>query len=129
MILNEQQTMIRDMARQFAQERLAPNAARWDRESHFPMAEIREMGRLGLMGMNVPPEWGGAGADYVSTALALEEIAAGDAGTSTVMSGHNSVGCMPVATFGNDDQKERFLRPMAEGRMISAFLLTEAHGG
>lgn len=67
--------------------------------------------------------------DYVSTALALEEIAAGDAGTSTVVSGHNSVGCMPVATFGNDDQKKRFLRPMAEGRMISAFLLTEAHGG
>jgi len=129
MILNEQQTMIRDMARQFAQERLAPNAARWDRESHFPMDEIREMGRLGLMGINVPAEWGGAGADYVSTALALEEIAAGDAGTSTVISGHNSVGCMPVATFGNDDQKERFLRPMAEGRMISAFLLTEAHGG
>jgi len=129
MILNEQQTMIRDMARQFAQERLAPNAARWDRESHFPMDEIREMGRLGLMGINVPVEWGGAGADYVSTALALEEIAAGDAGTSTVISGHNSVGCMPVATFGNDDQKERFLRPMAEGRMISAFLLTEAHGG
>lgn len=129
MILNEQQTMIRDMARQFAQERLAPNAARWDRDSHFPMEEIREMGRLGLMGINVPVEWGGAGADYVSTALALEEIAAGDAGTSTVMSGHNSVGCMPVATFGNDDQKERFLRPMAEGRMISAFLLTEAHGG
>ena len=66
MILNEQQTMIRDMARQFAQERLAPNAARWDREHHFPMEEIREMGRLGLMGINVPVEWGGAGADYVA---------------------------------------------------------------
>jgi alkylation response protein AidB-like acyl-CoA dehydrogenase len=129
MILNEQQTMIRDMARQFAQERLAPNAAKWDRESHFPAEEIREMGRLGLMGMNVPAEWGGAGADYVSTSLALEEIAAGDAATATVMSGHNSVGCMPIASFGNDEQKERFLRPMAEGRMLSAFLLTEAHGG
>lgn len=129
MILTEQQQMIRDMARRFAQERLAPNAARWDRDKHFPMAEIREMGRLGLLGMNVAPEWGGAGADYVSTALALEEIAAGDAGTATVMSGHNSVGCMPIATFGNDDQKQRFLRPMAEGRMLCAFLLTEAHGG
>lgn len=129
MILTEQQTMIRDMARDFARERLAPNAARWDREAHFPMAELRDMGKLGLLGMNVPPEWGGAGADYVSTALALEEIAAGDAATSTVMSGHNSVGCMPVATFGNDDQKKRYLRPMAEGRMLSAFLLTEAHGG
>jgi alkylation response protein AidB-like acyl-CoA dehydrogenase len=129
MILNEQQSMIRDMARQFARERLAPNAARWDREAHFPMQELRDMGALGLLGMNVPAEWGGAGADYVSTALALEEIAAGDAATSTVMSGHNSVGCMPVAKFGNDDQKKRFLRPMAEGRMLSAFLLTEAHGG
>jgi alkylation response protein AidB-like acyl-CoA dehydrogenase len=129
MILNEQQTMIRDMARQFAQERLAPHAAAWDRDCHFPAEEIRQMGRLGLMGMNVPVEWGGAGADYVSTSLALEEIAAGDGATATVMSGHNSVGCMPIATFGNDNQKERFLRPMAEGRMLSAFLLTEAHGG
>ena len=129
MVLDEQQTMIRNTARQFARQRLAPHAARWDRESHFPMEEIREMGRLGLMGINVPVEWGGAGADQVSTALALEEIAAGDAATSTVMSGHNSVGCMPIVNFGNDDQKRRFLRPMAEGRMLSAFALTEAQGG
>jgi butyryl-CoA dehydrogenase len=128
-VLDEQQTMIRDTARQFARQRLLPHAARWDRESHFPMEEIREMGRLGLMGINVPVEWGGAGADQVSTALALEEIAAGDAATSTVMSGHNSVGCMPIVKFGNDDQKRRFLRPMAEGRMLSAFALTEAQGG
>jgi butyryl-CoA dehydrogenase len=128
-ILDQQQTMIRDVARQFARQRLAPHAARWDRESHFPMAEIREMGRLGLMGINVPVEWGGAGADQVSTAVALEEIAAGDAATATVMSGHNSVGCMPIVNFGNDDQKRRFLRPMAEGRMLSAFALTEAQGG
>jgi len=128
-ILDEQQTMIRDVARQFARQRLLPHAAGWDRESHFPMAEIREMGRLGLMGINVPVEWGGAGADQVSTALALEEIAAGDAATSTVMSGHNSVGCMPILKFGNDDQKRRFLRPMAQGEMLSAFALTEAHGG
>jgi butyryl-CoA dehydrogenase len=128
-LLDEQQTMIRDTARQFARQRLLPHAARWDRESHFPMEEIREMGRLGLMGINVPVEWGGAGADQVSTALALEEIAAGDAATSTVMSGHNSVGCMPIVKFGNDDQKRRFLRPMAEGRTLSAFALTEAQGG
>jgi alkylation response protein AidB-like acyl-CoA dehydrogenase len=128
-VLDEQQTMIRDMARQFARQSLAPHAARWDRESHFPMEQIREMGRLGLMGINVPVEWGGVGADQVSTALALEEIAAGDAATATVMSGHNSVGCMPIVNFGNDDQKRRFLRPMAEGRMLSAFALTEAQGG
>jgi butyryl-CoA dehydrogenase len=128
-LLDEQQTMIRDTARQFARQRLTPHAARWDRESHFPMEEIRQMGRLGLMGINVPVEWGGAGADQVSTAVALEEIAAGDAATATVMSGHNSVGCMPIVKFGNDDQKRRFLRPMAEGRMLSAFALTEAQGG
>ncbi len=129
MILSGQQTMIRDVARRFARERLAPNAARWDRDSHFPVEELRDMGRLGLLGMNVPTEWGGGGADYLSMALALEEIAAGDAATSTVMSGHNCVGCMPVTNFGTDAQKEKFLRPMAEGRMLSAFALTEAHGG
>ncbi len=129
MILTEQQTMIRDVARRFARERLAPNAARWDRDAHFPREELRDMGSLGLMGMNVPVEWGGAGADYVSMALALEEIAAGDAATSTVMSGHNCVGCMPLVHFGSQAQKEKFLRPMAEGRMLSAFALTEAHGG
>ncbi len=129
MILNEQQRMIRDMSRDFARERLLPNAARWDREAHFPREELREMGRLGLMGMAVPEAWGGAGVDELSTALALEEIAAGDAATSTVMSGHNGVGCMPIARFGNDEQKERFLRPMARGEMLSAFALTEAHGG
>lgn len=129
MVLDEQQTMIRDMARRFARERLTPHSARWDREAHFPREELREMGRLGLMGMNVPAEWGGADVDAVSTALALEEIAAGDAATSTVMSGHNSVGCMPIAKFGSDDQKERFLRPMATGQMLCAFALTEAHGG
>lgn len=129
MVLTEQQTMIRDMARKFAREQLLPNAARWDREAHFPREELTAMGRLGLLGMNVPTEWGGSGADSVSTALALEEIAAGDAATATIMSGHNSVGCMPIARFGNDEQKERFLRPMAAGEMLSAFALTEAHGG
>jgi len=129
MLLNEQQTMIRDLARRFARERLAPNAARWDREEHFPLEELREMGRLGLMGITISVQWGGAGADQVSAALALEEIAAGDAATATVMSGHNSVGCMPIARFGTEQQKETFLRPMAQGTMLSAFALTEAHGG
>jgi len=129
MVLTEQQTMIRDMARKFAREQLLPNAASWDQEAHFPREELAAMGRLGLLGMNVPTEWGGSGADSVSTALALEEIAAGDAATATIMSGHNPVGCMPIARFGNDEQKERFLRPMAAGEMLSAFALTEAHGG
>lgn len=129
MILTEEQTMIRDLARDFARERLAPNAARWDAESTFPREALAEMGRLGLLGITVPERWGGAGADYVSMALALEEIARGDAATATVVSGHNSVGCMPVHNFGTDAQRERFLRPMARGEMLSAFLLTEAHGG
>ncbi len=87
------------------------------------------MGRLGFMGMTVPPEWGGAGADYVAYALALEEIAAGDGAISTVMSGHNSVGCMPILEYGTQAQKERYLRPLARGEKLSAFCLTEPQGG
>jgi butyryl-CoA dehydrogenase len=129
MILTEEQTMIRDMARQFARERLAPGAAERDRESRFPAQELREMGELGLLGMVVPEEWGGAGADAVSYALAIEEIAAGDGAISTIMSVHNSVGCAPILKFGNTEQKERYLRLMAAGRMLGAFCLTEPQAG
>ncbi|MDM7996060.1 MAG: acyl-CoA dehydrogenase family protein [Acidobacteriota bacterium] len=129
MMLNEQQSMIRDTARQFARQRLRPNSAAWDREKTFPREALAEMGRLGFLGMTVPPEWGGAGADVVSLAVALEEIAAGDAACATIMSGHNSVGCMPIALFGTAEQKERFLRPMAQGTMLSAFGLTEPQAG
>jgi len=129
MMLNEQQSMIRDTARQFARERLKPNSAAWDRDKIFPRDALAEMGRLGFLGMTVPAEWGGVGADAVSLAVALEEIAAGDAACATIMSGHNSVGCMPIAMFGTPEQKERFLRPMAQGKMLSAFCLTEPQGG
>ena len=129
MILNEQQTMIRDTARAFARERLKPNSAHWDREKIFPREVFVEMGRLGLLGMTVPAEWDGVGADTVSLAVALEEVAAGDAACATVMSGHNSVGCMPIVKFGTNEQKERFLRPMAQGELLSAFCLTEPQGG
>ncbi len=129
MILTEEQTMIRDMARQFARERLAPGAAERDRTSRFPADELREMGELGLLGMVVPEEWGGAGADAVAYALAIEEIAAGDGAISTIMSVHNSVGCAPILKFGNQEQKERYLRPMAAGRMLGAFCLTEPQAG
>ncbi len=129
MILNDQQTMIRDMARAFAQDKLAPKAADWDKSHYFPKAELHEMGKLGFLGITVPEEWGGAGADAVSMAAILEEIAAGDAGTSTVVSGHNSVACMPIAQFGTPLQKERFLRPLARGEWLGGFALTEAHGG
>ena len=105
MIPTEEQATIRDMARRFAEERLAPNAARWDREHAFPREALKEMGELGFMGMTVPAEWDGAETDYVSYALAVMEIAAGSGAVSTVMSVHNGVGCMPIQTFGNDEQR------------------------
>lgn len=129
MILSEEQTMIRDMARQFAKEKLTPNADIWDREARFPQEAIDEMATLGMMGMMVPAEWDGAGTDAVSYAMALEEIAAGDGSVSTIMSVHNSVGCMPLLNFGTDAQKEAWLRPLAAGVKIGCFCLTEPHAG
>jgi hypothetical protein len=129
MQLTEEQSMIRDMARSFAREQLAPNAAEWDRTHTFPADAVRQMGELGLLGMIVPEEWDGAGADHVSLALALEEIAAGDGACSTIMSVHNSVACMPILKFGSEAQKERFLRPMARGEWLGAFALSEPQAG
>ena len=129
MILTDEQTMIRDMAHDFARDRLAPNAADWDRESRFPKDALAEMAQLGLMGMLVPPDWDGAGVDHVSYALALEEIARGDGSVSTIMSVHNSVACMPIYKYGSAEQKERFLKPLARGEFLGAFALTEPHAG
>ncbi len=129
MLLSEEQTMIRDMARAFAAEQLAPNAGEWDRTHAFPADAIRQMGELGLLGMLVPEEWDGAGAGHVALALAIEEVAAGDGSCSTIMSVHNSVACMPILKFGNERQKERFLRPMAKGELLGAFALTEPQAG
>ena len=128
-MLTESQIMVRDTARAFARERLAPHAAEWDRDGRFPKEALAEMGTLGFLGMLVPEEWGGAGADHVAYALAVEEIAAGDGSVSTIMSVHNSVGCMPISHFGSTEQKERFLRPMARGEMLGAFCLTEPQAG
>jgi len=128
-IPSSDQIMIRDMARSFAAERLAPFAAEWDREHRFPAEALREMGALGLLGMLVPPRWDGAGADHIAYALALEEIAAGDGATSTIMSVQNSVVCLPIYRFGTDEQRERFLRPLARGEAIGAFCLTEPQAG
>lgn len=129
MILTEEQRMIRDMARDFAQERLAPNAAEWDRESIFPAEELKELGSLGLFGMTIPEEWGGAGTDYVSFALAIEEIAAGDGACSTILSVNNSVVCGPLLKFGSDYLKETYLKPLASGEMLGCFCLTEPQAG
>ena len=129
MILTEEQRLIRESARKFARERLAPHSAEWERAAAFPRAVISELGDLGFMGLTVPIEWGGAGADYVAYALALEEIAAGDGAISTVVSGHNSVGVMPILAYGSEAQKERYVRDLATGRKLSAFCLTEPQGG
>jgi butyryl-CoA dehydrogenase len=128
-LFSEEQRLIRDMARNFAREKLAPFAAKWDRESVPPTATWAEMGKLGLMGVTVPPEWGGAGADFVSYVLALEEIAAGDGGTSTVMSVNNSPYCAALLQYGTSAQKTRFLAPYARGEQFGAFCLTEPHAG
>ena len=129
MIPTEEQVLIRDMARTFATKQIAPFAAEWEDQARFPGEVFKAMGKLGLMGMTVPQEWGGAGLDYVTYAMALEEIAAGDGAVAIVMSGHNSVGCMPILEYGTQAQKERYLRPLAQGEILSAFALTEAKGG
>jgi alkylation response protein AidB-like acyl-CoA dehydrogenase len=129
MIPTEDQTMIRDMAAQFAREQLKPYAEQWSREHRFPKEAIAQMGELGFMGMVVPEEWGGAATDYLSYVMALEEIAAGDGAVSTIMSVHNSVGCAPILKYGTDAQKEKFLKPLARGEMLGGFALTEPHVG
>lgn len=129
MILTPEQEMVRDTARNFAQQQLRPNSASWEASSSFPREVLREMGSLGFLGMTVPAEWDGAGLDYLSYAIALEEIAAGDGAISTLMSGHNSVGCMPILEYGTHAQKDRWLRPLARGELLCAFCLTEPHAG
>ncbi|KGF81415.1 acyl-CoA dehydrogenase [Massilia sp. JS1662] len=129
MILTEEHQMIRDALRTFAQERLAPNAARWDREHHFPKDELKELAQLGAFGVAVPEQYGGAGLDYVALALVLEEIAAGDGGTSTIISVNNCPVCSIAMTYANAAQKERWLRPLAQGDLLGAFALTEPHTG
>ena len=129
MNLTEEQQMIRDALRSFAQEKLAPNAARWDKEHHFPKEELQELAALGAFGVAVPEELGGAGMDYVSLALVLEEIAAGDGGTSTIISVNNCPVCSIAMMYANEAQKEQWLRPLAQGKMLGAFCLTEPHTG
>ena len=128
-LYTEDQRMIRDAARAFATEVLAPNAAQWDHDAQLPDAVVAQLGELGLLGMIVPQELGGAYTDYVAYALAMEEVAAGDAACATMMSVHNSVGCGPILGFGTPAQKDRWLAEMAAGRVIGAFCLTEPQAG
>ena len=129
MILTEEQLLIQETARKFAQERIAPNSGQWERDAAFPPGIFKELGALGFMGMTVPTEWGGAGADHIAYALALAEIAAGDGALSTVVSGHNSVGVMPILNYGTEAQKQRYVRDLAAGAKLTAFCLTEPQGG
>ncbi|MFC3527071.1 acyl-CoA dehydrogenase family protein [Paracoccus mangrovi] len=129
MILTEEQEQIRDMARDFARDVLAPGAAARDRDHAFPRAELTQMGELGFLGMLVPEAHGGSETGIVAYALALEEIAAADGACSTIMSVHSSVGCVPILKYGTEDQKARFLPRLASGEWIGGFALTEPQAG
>ena len=129
MILTPEQELIRDSMRAFAQERLAPFAAEWDRNHTFPREALNELAELGALGMVVPEEWGGAGMDYMSLVLTLEEIAAGDGATSTIVSVQNSLPCGIINKYGTTAQKEEWLKPLARGEKLGCFCLTEPHTG
>ena len=129
MLLSSEHRMLQDTLRDFAEQELKPHAAQWAQNHTFPAEALRKLGELGLFGITVPTEWGGAGLDTLAAAVALEEIAAGDGSVSTIISVTNSVGCGPIERFGNDWQKEQFLRRMASGEWLGAFCLTEPHVG
>jgi butyryl-CoA dehydrogenase len=129
LILNQDQEMIRDAVRAFAREELWPNAARWDKEHHFPKEAHKGLAALGAYGICVPEEFGGANLDYVTLALVLEEIAAGDGGTSTAISVTNCPVNAILLRYGNAQQKKQWLAPLAQGEMLGAFCLTEPHVG
>lgn len=129
MILSDEQLLIRDSVRSWSEAEVAPGAAQRDRESRFPGPELEQAAALGLYGMTVPEQWGGAGADMVSLALALEEVAAADGALSTILSVNNSVVCGPLLHYGNDAQKDGFLRAVASGEKLGCFCLTEPETG
>jgi len=129
MMLSEEQSLIRDSVRDYVQARITPFAAAWDRDNHFPAEQLGEMAQLGLFGMFIPEEWGGAGADYLAFALAIEEVAAGDGACSTILSVNNSVVCSVLLKSGSDYLKETYLKPLASGAKLGCFCLTEAHAG
>lgn len=129
MLLNEEQRLIQETARQFVAEHITPFAAAWDKTKEFPRDALRGLADLGFYGMLVPEKWGGNEVGYISAAIVLEEIAAGDAACSTIVSVTNSVGCMPIYQFGTEQQKTEFLIPLAKGKMLAAFCLTEPQAG
>jgi alkylation response protein AidB-like acyl-CoA dehydrogenase len=129
MMLSEELSMVRDAVRAYVAERVAPHAARWDREGAFPKEALKGLAELGCYGVAVPERWGGAGLDYTALAVILEEIAAGDGATSTIVSVNNCPVCSILMAWADDAQKARWLVPLARGEMLGAFCLTEPHTG
>ena len=129
MILTEEQRLIRDTARSYAREHIAPHAAQWDREATFPAEALAGLAELGFYGMLVPEQHGGCDIGYVAAALVLEEIGVADAACSTIVSVTNSVGCMPLLQYGTAQQQRDFLSPLARGEKLAAFCLTEPQAG
>jgi butyryl-CoA dehydrogenase len=129
MLLSEDHRAVQDAVRQFVQAEIAPHAAAWDKSHQFPKVQLRGLAELGCFGVAVPAEDGGAGLDYLALALILEEIAAGDGATSTVISVTNCPVCSILMAFGNAEQKASFLAPLARGDLLGAFCLTEPHVG
>ncbi len=129
MILNAEQSMVQEMMRNYAQNQLKPTAGHRDKTHEFPAQELKDLGALGAMGMTVPNEWGGAGMDYVSLVLAIEEIAAGDGAISTIVSVQNSLICGITLAYGSEQQKQTYLPKFASGEWLGCFCLTEPHVG
>jgi alkylation response protein AidB-like acyl-CoA dehydrogenase len=127
--LTDEQREIRELARRFADEVIAPRAAEWDREHHFPRDVFTQLGELGLMGVCVPDTVGGAGADYLSYVLVLEEISRADAGTGVTLAVHTGAGTLPILAHGTSEQRDRLVPPLAQGHEIAAFALTESGSG
>jgi butyryl-CoA dehydrogenase len=128
MPLSPQHNEIRDAVRRFAREQLAPNAARWDREKHFPAEALKGLAAMGLYGIAIPEQWGGAGLDYTAMAIACEEVSAGECATGTIIAVNNLVAGI-LAGYGSEAQKNRYLRPLAQGEILGAFALTEPQAG
>ena len=129
MLLSDDHIAVQDAVRAYVQAEIAPHAAAWDKSHAFPAAQLKGLASLGCYGVAVPEALGGAGLDYLALSLILEEIAAGDGATSTVVSVNNCPVCSILMAYANDDQKERFLKPLARGEMLGAFCLTEPHVG
>lgn len=127
--LTEQQRMIQSAARDFAQRELAPHAAQWDREEHFPAEQVKMMAELGFLGINTPERYGGAGLDMICYVLAMEEISAACASSGVIMSVNNSLVCWPLETYGTEEQKETYLKPLAKGEKLGAYCLSEPNAG